>query len=130
MLRVMIAEDHDDLRVVLRNLVEGESDLVCVGAIGSAEQIVPLARDTRPDVLVLDLLLDAGSSLSVIRELRRETPKTRIILYSGYISDTVEREAHDRGAASCVSKGVPLERLLAEIRRQGLRGADGHTLIS
>lgn len=123
MLRVMIAEDHDDLRVVLRHLIAGESDLECVAAIGSAQQIAPLVSEMRPDVLVLDLLLDDGSSLGVIRELSRAAPDLRIIIYSGYVSETVQREARERGAAVCLTKGTPLELLLEEIRRQGLAAA-------
>jgi two-component system response regulator DesR len=121
MLRVLIAEDDDDLRAALRELVDAEDDLECVATVAAAEQVVRTAAQLHPDVLVLDLLLEGGSSLQVLRELGQEAPELRTILYSGYLSEPVHREARARGAAAFVAKGGSFDELLAEVRRQGRR---------
>jgi DNA-binding NarL/FixJ family response regulator len=121
MLRVLIAEDHDDLRTALREIIDAEDDMKCVATVASPEQLVRTAASLQPDVLVLDLLLDGGSSLHPLRELRREMPELRIIVYSGYLSDAVHREARARGASAFIPKGGGFGELLAEIRRQGRR---------
>jgi two-component system response regulator DesR len=124
MLRVLIAEDEDDLRNGLREIVDGERDLECIATVASVEQLVRTAAGSVPDVLVLDLLLDGGSTLSTLRELAQAVPGLRIILYSGYLSEAVHREARARGAAAFVPKGGDFTALLAEIRRQGHRCRD------
>jgi two-component system response regulator DesR len=124
MLRVLIAEDEDDLRTGLREIVDGERDLECIATVASVEQLVRTAAWSMPDVLVLDLLLDGGSALTALRELTQAVPGVRIILYSGYLSEAVHREARARGAAAFVPKGSDFTALLAEIRRQGRHGRD------
>jgi two-component system response regulator DesR len=118
-IRVLVAEDNDDLRGVLAGLIDTESDLECVGRVASPEQVVPLARTCTPDVVVLDLLLEGGSSMHVIRELKAAVPAARVVMYSGYGSEVTERESKRRGASAFVVKSGDFEPLLAAIRRVG-----------
>jgi two-component system response regulator DesR len=116
-IRVLIAEDNGDLRRVLSGVVDAEADMECVGCVAAPDQVLPLARAVRPNVVVLDLLLEGGSSMHVIRELKAVLPETRIVMYSGYGSDVTERESKRRGAAAFVVKSGDPEPLLAAIRR-------------
>lgn len=120
-IRVLVAEDNADLRTVLRAVLDGEPDLRCVGAIGTPDEVLPLARSTQPHVVVLDLLLEGGSSLHLIRMLQTALPGVRIVMYSGYGSDVTAREALRRGAAEFVVKSADVEPLLAAVRRIGRR---------
>jgi two-component system response regulator DesR len=116
-IRVLVAEDNDDLRRVLSGLIDAEADLECVGRVASPDQVLPVARETTPDVVVLDLLLEGGSSMHVIRELKAVLPRAQVVMYSGYGSDVTERESKRRGAAAFVVKTGDFEPLLAAIRR-------------
>jgi two-component system response regulator DesR len=116
-IRVLIAEDNDDLRRVLSGLIDGETDMECVGRVASPDEVLPLARDVRPHVVVLDLLLEGGSSMHLIRELKGVLPDSQVVMYSGYGSDVTERESKRRGAAAFVVKTGDFEPLLAAIRR-------------
>lgn len=118
-LRVLIAEDHDDLRRMLSAVVSAEPDMTCVAAVGSTEQVVRAARESRPDVAVLDLSLDDGSSLHLIRELRAAAPGMKIMMYSGHCSDATVRESLRRGAHAYVVKSDDSAVLLAKIRSLG-----------
>lgn len=120
-LRILVAEDNADLRAVLAALLDGENDLCCVGIAGTPDDVLPLARETRPHVVVLDLLLEGGSSLHLIRGLRTALPDVQIVMYSGYGSDVTAREALRRGAAEFVVKSADVEPLLAAVRRVGRR---------
>jgi DNA-binding NarL/FixJ family response regulator len=114
--RVLIAEDSDDLREVLVRVIDAEPDLECVGAVAAPERIAATVAALAPDVLVLDLVLEGGSSLHLIRRLRTAHPDLRIILYSGYVGSVVLAEARKRGATACVAKGDDYEYLLDAIR--------------
>jgi two-component system response regulator DesR len=116
-IRVLVAEDNDDLRRVLASLIDVEPDMACVGSVASPDQVMHVAREVRPHVVVLDLLLEGGSSMHVIRELKTAVPGARVVMYSGYGSDVTERESRRRGAAAFVVKSGDFEPLLATIRR-------------
>jgi two-component system response regulator DesR len=116
-IRVLVAEDNDDLRHVLGELIDAEPDMTCVGCVATPDQVLALARDSRPHVVVLDLLLEGGSSMHVIREMKAVLPATQVVMYSGYGSDITERESKRRGAAAFVVKVGDFEPLLAAIRR-------------
>jgi DNA-binding NarL/FixJ family response regulator len=102
--RVVVAEDDDDLRTVLARVIDAEPDRACVGPVAG------------PDVLVLDLVLEGGTSLHLIRRLRDAHPELRIILYSGYVGSVVLGAARERGATACVAKGADYGNLMDAIR--------------
>lgn len=115
-LRVLVAEDSNDLRRVLARLIDAEPDLECVGTLAVPERLLETTRVLRPDVLVLDLVLEGGSALHLIRALRDEHPRLRIILHSGYVGSVVLAEARRRGATACVAKGGDHRLLMDAIR--------------
>jgi two-component system response regulator DesR len=116
-IRVLLAEDNDDLRRALTGLVDAEADMECVGSVASPDQVLPLAREVMPHIVVLDLLLEGGSSMHVIRELKTVLPQAQVVMYSGYGSEITERESKRRGAAAFVVKTGDFEALFAAIRR-------------
>lgn len=115
-LRVLIAEDSNDLRRVLATLIDSEPDLECVGTVAAPERLLGTTSELEPDVLVLDLVLEGGSALHLIRTLRDEHPRLRIILHSGYVGSVVLAEARRRGATACVAKGGDYRDLMDAIR--------------
>lgn len=123
--RVLIAEDGDDLRRMLAYVIDAEPDLACVGTVATPERLPHSVRETRPDVLVLDLVLEGGSALHLIAGLKREHPQLRIVLHSGYVGSVVLSEARRRGAAAVVAKGASYESLLDAIRGFVPRDGDG-----
>jgi DNA-binding NarL/FixJ family response regulator len=80
------------------------------------ERVAEAVAELNPDVLVLDLVLEGGTSLHLIQQLRRSHPDLRIVLYSGYVGSVVLGEARRRGAAACVAKGGDYENLMDAIR--------------
>ncbi len=114
--RVLVAEDSDDLRHVLARVIDAEPDLRCVGSVAVPEQLAAAVATLEPDVLVLDLVLEGGTSLHMIERLRRAHPNLRIVLYSGYVGSVVLGEARRRGAAACIAKGDDYDSLLDAIR--------------
>jgi DNA-binding NarL/FixJ family response regulator len=123
--RVLVAEDNDDLRNLLARLLDAEPDLCCVGTVAVPEQLPTAVAQLRPDVLVLDLVLEGGTSLHLIQRLRSLYPQLRIVLYSGYVGSVVLAEARRRGAAACIAKGDDHDSLLDAIRGFVPPGADG-----
>ncbi|MDB6106409.1 MAG: LuxR family transcriptional regulator, partial [Gammaproteobacteria bacterium] len=109
-IRVLIAENHRDLSDVMSQLIDTEPDMHCVGQVSDAAEVLPKARESSADVLILDLTLQGGSGLPLIEQLTTAMPDLRVIVFSGLAnSDEVSREAKRRGAAAYVSKGCDIQ---------------------
>jgi DNA-binding NarL/FixJ family response regulator len=116
-LRVLIAENHRDLSEVMSQLIDAEPGMQCVATVSETGEVLPAARETRADVLILDLTLHGGSGLPLIEELTTCMPDLRVIVFSGLAdSENIAREARRRGAAAYVTKGCDLQVLLEALR--------------
>ena len=122
-LRVLIAENHQDLSEIMSQLIDTEPDMHCVGQVAEAGEVLAAARRTGADALILDLMLQGGSGLPLIEELAGALPDLRIVVFSGLaFSDDVAQEAKRRGAAAFVTKGADFAVLLNALRH-GSRAA-------
>lgn len=113
----MVAENHRDLSEVMGQLIDSEPDMQCVAQVSEADRVLPAARETGADVLILDLMLHGGSGLPLIEQLTGALPQLRVIVFSGLANtEEVEREAKRRGAAAFVTKGCDFRVLLDAVR--------------
>jgi DNA-binding NarL/FixJ family response regulator len=116
-LRVLIAENHRDLSDVMSQLIDTEPDMRCVGQVSDVADVLPKARETAADALILDLTLQGGSGFPLIEELTSAMPELRVIVFSGLANtDEASREAKRRGAAAFVSKGADIQILFDALR--------------
>jgi DNA-binding NarL/FixJ family response regulator len=116
-IRVLIAENHRDLSEVMSQLIDTEPDMRCVGQVSDAAEVLPRARESSADALILDLTLQGGSGMPLIEQLASAMPELRVIVFSGLAnSDEIAREAKRRGASAYVSKGEDIGVLLDALR--------------
>ena len=115
--RVAIADDSDDLRLMLAELVDASPGLECVARITAPDELMATVAATQPDVLVLDLLFGGVSSLPLVPQLRAANSRTRIVIHSGYDITRLAASALDGGAVAVIPKGGDPEELIAAIRR-------------
>ena len=121
-IRVLIAENHRDLSEVISQLIDTEPDMHCVGQVADACEVLPKARESSADVLILDLTLQGGSGFPLIEQLTTAMPELRVIVFSGLAnSDEVSREVKRRGAAAYVCKGCDIQILFDALRTPGTR---------
>jgi DNA-binding NarL/FixJ family response regulator len=116
-IRVLIAENHRDLSEVMSQLIDTEPDMHCVGQVTEAAEVLPKARESSANAVILDLTLQGGSGLPLIEQLTSAMPELRVIVFSGLAnSDEVSREAKRRGAAAYVCKGSDIQVLFDALR--------------
>lgn len=111
---VMLVDDNDDVRMLLRIAMERVDDLDVVGEAADGRSAVLIVRDTRPDVVVLDVEMPGMSGLDALPEIRIASPETVVVMFS---SADAEREALAAGAAAFLDKSTPMAELTATIRR-------------
>jgi DNA-binding NarL/FixJ family response regulator len=120
-LRVLVAEDNDDLRSLLVTLISAEPDLECVGTANDVEAVLASATQNEADVLVLDLELQGRSSIDLLRTVKKNGSHITIVVFSGHSHPEMIRHTLAAGADAYVPKSGDYELLLDAIRDQ--RGA-------
>lgn len=120
-IKVLLADDHPLILEGLRTALS-KRGMRIVGETGSADEVVDRFRQTRPDVLVLDLRFGHGpNGLEVARSLLSQRPEARIVFYSQFDQDEVIREAYRVGASAYVTKDQPPD-VLAQAINDAARG--------
>ena len=115
-LRVLVAEDNDDLRELLVTLISAEPDLKCVGTANDVDAVLDIASNHDADVLVLDLELQGRSSIDLLKTVRRNGSKITIVVFSGHSHPEMIRHTLAAGADAYVPKSGDYELLLDAIR--------------
>ena len=115
-IRVVLADDHPVLREGLVRLLREQPDIEVVGEAGDGETAVRLARQLRPDVVVVDVSMPRVDGVEATRRLKAEQPALRIVALSMHEDAETEQSMREAGAADYLVKSGPPERLVAAIR--------------
>jgi CheY-like chemotaxis protein len=113
--RVLIADDNASVREGLRETFASEKDFSLVGAAGDGAEALRMIREAAPDVVVLDSDMPQLSGIDVLRAVHGTMPEVRVVMFT--LNDSIREAALSSGAAAVVTKDMPLESLLAELRR-------------
>jgi two-component system KDP operon response regulator KdpE len=122
--QILVVEDDDGIRKVLRVLLEAENYRVAEALTAQRADIE--ARSHKPDLLLVDLGLPDGDGLDVIRRVRSWSP-VPIVVLSARTLETQKIAALDAGADDYVTKPFSAPELLARVRaglRRNVRGTD------
>lgn len=104
--RVVIADDNDGIRVLLRVLIEIDDRLRLVGEATDGREALELVEAEQPDVLLLDLSMPGLDGLQVLSELRQREPAPRVLVYSGFSGPDIREAALRAGADDFLLKGA------------------------
>jgi EAL domain-containing protein (putative c-di-GMP-specific phosphodiesterase class I)/CheY-like chemotaxis protein len=113
----MIADDDDELRSALEDVLSAEPALQVIGTAAEAESAIQLACDERPDVALVDVKMPGGGGLRVSREISVCSPETRVIVLSAYEDRSTVLEMLRAGAVGYLVKGTSPEKIVQAIER-------------
>ncbi|GIL35867.1 response regulator transcription factor [Phycicoccus sp. DTK01] len=116
MIRMVLADDHEGIRLGVRALVDAEPDLELVGMATTGEDAVALAGHEHPDVVLMDLSMPGRGGLWALAEIRRVRPATRLVVLTSDGRAATHRAAVAAGADRCVGKDEEVEELLLAVR--------------
>ena len=116
-IKVFLLDDHELVRRGIRELLEGEGDIVVVGESGSAQEATRRIPALRPDVAILDGRLPDGSGIDVCRDVRSQDPSIKALILTSYDDDDALFAAIMAGAAGYILKQVRGNDFVDTVRR-------------
>ena len=121
--RILLVDDHPVVRAGMRTVLESQSDFVLVGEAEDGLDAVKKTVELQPDIVVLDLVLRGIQGLEVLRQLRDQLRRTRVVVLSMHQDLAYVVEALRAGASGYVLKAGASDEVIRAIRAamQGMR---------
>ena len=114
--RLVLADDHEIMRVGLRALLESQLNWSVVGEAVDGEEAVEMVLSLKPDVALLDIAMPKLSGLEAARQILLQVPRTKILLLSAHDSTQVIADVLDSGAKGYVLKSDAARDLVAAVQ--------------
>ena len=117
MIRVMIADDHEIVRDGLKRILAATPDVQVAGEASSGDQALALVKANDYDVAMLDLSMPGLSGIDLIKRLKLEKPKLRLLVLSMHGEQQYAARALKAGASGYLTKDSASEQLVAALRK-------------
>ena len=130
MIRIVIADDHPIVRQGLRFFLEQQPDVSVVGESSDGKETVEVVASTLPTVLLLDLLMPTMDGVQAIRQIKRISPATHILVVTSYYDDEHIFRAIKAGALSYLLKESDPQELIAAVRAAAKGESTLHPLVA
>src|ERR1700736_5288383 len=114
--RVLVADDHEIMRVGVRALLTKDSDFEVCGEAADGREAVALAEKLRPDIIIIDLSMPELNGLDVIRKIKRSAPETEFLVLIRHTPDELVHEIFEAGARSYLHKADAAKQLLPAVK--------------
>lgn len=115
-IRILIADDHAVLREGMRNLLELEKDFEVVGEAGDGEEAVQLAKELKPDVVVMDIVMPKLSGIEATRLIKQSTPSSAVLILTAYSDIRYILGLLEAGACGYLLKSARSSEIVGAIR--------------
>ena len=113
---VLLVDDHALLRTGVANIINQERDLEVVAEAGDGVEAIDAYERHHPDVILLDLRMPRMEGVEVVRRIREQDPRARVIVLTTYDTDDEIERALKAGAKAYVLKDISAEDLIGCIR--------------
>lgn len=115
-IRVMIVDDHPQVRRGLAVFLELWDDFLLVGEAENGEKAVALAEQVHPDVVLMDLVMPVMDGVTATRIIRKHFPNIQIVVLTSTVDLEIIQQALDAGAKTYMLKNVTIDTMANTIR--------------
>ncbi|MFC9330869.1 response regulator [Kitasatospora sp. NPDC057015] len=115
-IRILIADDEALLRMAFSTVLEAQPDMAPVGEAADGAQAVHLARELRPDVVLMDVRMPGTDGIEATRQVVRVSPQSRVLILTTFDLDEYAFAGLGAGASGFLLKNTRPEELLTAIR--------------
>lgn len=125
MVRVLVVDDHEIVRKGIIAYLQTEDDIEVVGQASSGNKGAELVLQLRPDVVLMDLIMDDGTGIEATKQIMGDYPNCKIIILTSYYDDEQIFPALEAGAFSYILKTSAAPEIAAAIKK----AANGENVI-
>jgi two-component system, NarL family, response regulator NreC len=121
--RALIADDHRIMREGLRSLLEKSGDFKCIGEADDGYQAVKMAKELRPDIVIMDIAMPNLNGIEATRQIKNELPEVEVVVLSMHATRNYVLQVLQAGASAYLLKDSAFEELstaLLAISRGGM----------
>ena len=115
-IRILVADDHNIVRIGLKTLLNAQRDFEVVGDAENGEDAVRLHDRLLPDVVIMDLMMTGIDGVQATRRIRESRPDAKVLILTSYTTSADLSRALAFGAAGAQLKGASTDSLLKAIR--------------
>ena len=115
-IRILIADDHQIVRMGLTTIFAKEPDFEVVGEARNGIEAVRFARELNPDIILMDLLMPKKSGADATMEILTATPSAKVLILTTFGESEEVKRTLDAGASGALIKDTPHTKLVAAIR--------------
>ena len=127
--RVIVVEDHPDVRAVIAALLLDEEDFSLVGEASNGQEGIVLAKKVQPDVVLLDLAMPVMDGLAALPRIQQAAPAAKVIVLSGFGTDRTVHAAMKAGASAFLHKDADLSVNLGLVLERVTAGGAGSQTV-
>lgn len=117
MTKIYVIEDQTILRDLVCRLVEEMANFELLGSSGDGLEGLQACQQLKPDMIIVDIMVPSLNGLEIIRQLRRDRPEIRVLIFSGYSSREHVQIAIKSGVNGIVHKNASIDELEVGIQR-------------
>lgn len=104
MIRVVFIDDHEMVRIGVSAYLSSQPDIHVVGEAANGREGVPLVLELRPDIILMDLVMEQMNGIEATREIIKAWPEAKIIVVTSFLDDDKVYPAIEAGATSYLLK--------------------------
>ena len=120
-LRILVADDHDIIRRGLKSLLTAKPGWEVCAEAKNGREAVSLAEEHKPDVVVMDISMPELNGLEAVRRIRKQLPKTEVVVLTLHFSDQLVHDIVEAGAKGYIMKSDADRDLVAAVEALSVR---------
>lgn len=127
-MKLVIIEDSTPVRHSLKKLLAELEQIQIVGEAETLPAALELIENSKPEVIVLDLVLKDGSGFDVLKSVKSGAHPPLVIILTNYVSLPFRRKAQQEGADFFFDKSTEFEKVIEVLQQQREKGKAGHVM--
>ncbi|MBW8010012.1 MAG: response regulator transcription factor [Chloroflexi bacterium] len=114
--RILIVDEHPEVLNRIETRLSQEDDFELVGTASNGAQAISIAKETKPEIILIDPIMQDGSGMRAIKEFRDQLPIASIVVLTAFVDTSTRVELEKAGVGSILVKGIDTGILVKTLR--------------
>ncbi|MDU3984440.1 MAG: response regulator transcription factor, partial [Staphylococcus epidermidis] len=116
-IKVLFVDDHEMVRIGISSYLSTQEDIEVVGEGASGKEAITKAHELKPDLILMDLLMDDMDGVEATTEIKKDLPQIKVVMLTSFIEDKEVYRALDSGVDSYILKTTSASDIADAVRK-------------